>query len=91
MLKFRTHTGEIVTGEKLQKAIDEVAEYYRKLAVAIRKEDCYASHVTEEKKDQNMQEMIASADKLKDNLHNFTIWQKINTALTGECIGFLPN
>ena len=26
----------------------------------------------------------------RSNLANFTIWQKLNTILTGECVAFLP-
>lgn len=88
---FRTHTGRIVSGNELEVALVEVANDYRELALAIRKENSYASHVTEEQKEENMARMFAMADDIErgEGLNNFTIWQRINTKITGECVAFL--
>ena len=48
---FRTHTGELVTGPRLTAALASVASDWADMARAIRREDAYASHVTEADKD----------------------------------------
>jgi hypothetical protein len=89
---FRTHTGEVVTGERLQAACKAVAQWQEENARAIRREDTYASHVTEEQKEQALSEYLAWAEKNRkqENLHNFSVWQRVNTELTGECVALLP-
>lgn len=89
---FRTHTGEIVTGARLTDALTAVANDWAANARGIRAEDRYASHVTEERKEENMQRQLEQAERIRDGLEpiGFTFWQRINTKLTGECIGFLP-
>ena len=89
-MQFKTHTGEIVTGERLQSALKQVANDWRDIARAIRSKDLYASHVTEETKDARLAEALDRADKIEaGNVGSFTIWQRVNTVLTGECVGFL--
>lgn len=61
-MDFRTHTGEIVTGDRLQAALSKVADDWRNLARAIRKEDRYAPHVTDATKEQAMLDMLSRAD-----------------------------
>lgn len=91
MKEFLTHTKEKVSGERLEQALLSVANDWRKLAHAIRKEDAYASHVTEEVKDQSLQKMLAEADRIEHGeISTFTIWQRINEKLTGECVALLP-
>lgn len=87
MMSFRTHTGEIVQGERLAAALSEVAEDWRRLARAIRAEDTYAPHVTDDKKQADMQNMLDRADEIERGVvGSFTIWQRINTKLTGTCV-----
>lgn len=88
---FRTHTGEIVEGERLAAALAIVANDWRELAYAIRRADKYAAHVTEETKDTNLSRDLECADRVQaGEVSSFTIWQRVNTALTGECVAFLP-
>lgn len=88
MKPFRTHAGEIVTGERLQAALTKVANDWRELARAIRKEDHYASHVAEETKERAMVEMLQRADEIAaGDVRSFTIWQRVDTVITGECVG----
>jgi len=89
---FYTHKGEAITGERLQWALDRVAEDWKALAYAIRKEDAYGSHVTEEMKEAYLQAMLAEAEDIRkgEKSLNFTFWQRVNAELTGECIAFLP-
>lgn len=92
MNSFRTHTGEIVTGERLQRALSSVAADWRANAHAIYQEDEYASHVTQETKDNDLAKRLAFADAIETGEENggFTIWQRVNDYLTGECVAFLP-
>lgn len=86
-MTFRTHTGEIITGERLQEALRQVAEDWRELAYAIRREDAYAPHVAETTKDTAMRDMLARANEIEaGKVDSFTIWQRVNTKLTGECV-----
>lgn len=59
-------------------AYKAVAQDWRKLAYAIRKEDKYASHVTEERKEQNLQDMLMRADEIeRGEIKSFTIAQRV--------------
>jgi len=49
-MTFRTHTGETVTGARLQAARGQAANDGRELGRAIREENAYADHVTEAEK-----------------------------------------
>lgn len=89
---FRTHKDDIVSGERLQKAQHAVADFFRDNAWAIRKEDAYASHVTEEKKERLLREQLEQSERIRKGTHpvGFWLWQRINAELTGECVAFLP-
>jgi hypothetical protein len=90
-MQFRTHTGEYVTGERLQAALTQVANDWRDNARAIRAEDAYAPHVTDETKEGNLREGLALADRIEaGEVKSFTVWQRVNDALTGECVALLP-
>ena len=89
-MTFRTHTGETVDGERLTSALAEVAKDWSDLAHAIRKADHYASHVTDDRKEQALQEMLHRADEIEaGDIRSFTIWQRVNTVLTGDCVALL--
>lgn len=88
-MEFTTHTKEVITGSKLEDAIQAVKRDMIAIAHAIKKEDAYASHVTEEQKEQNLIKSITYADNIHNKLHNLSIWQKVNYKLTGECVGLL--
>ena len=87
----RTHTGEIVTGERLTKAIKKVCDDWRENALAIRSDDQYASHITEAEKEEFLKRSLLLADDLESGrIHpTFTDWQRINIELTGECVALL--
>lgn len=88
---FRTHTGEIVSGDRLTNALSSVADDWATLARAIRAEDAYASHVSEADKNQIMKRGLAHAEAIRSGeIGGFTIWQRVNTKLTGQCIALLP-
>lgn len=91
-MQFRTHTGEIISGERLIKAQNAVADFWVKNAHAIRKENGYASHVTDEVKEEALQRQLADAEKIRNSTMpmGFWLWQRINAELTGECVAFLP-
>lgn len=88
---FRTHTGEIVTGPRLQDALNAVADDWATLGRDIREQDHYASHVSEEKKDEDLRRMLNGADAVRrGEVNSLTIWQRVNEKLTGECVALLP-
>lgn len=90
MESFKAHTGEVFSGKQLQDALDHVANWYEDNARAIRKEDRYASHVTEDQKDRNLQSQLNLAEHIRSGKeHGFWLWQRINTYLTGECVPML--
>ena len=88
--QFRIHTGEIVRGRRLMDAFDAGADNRIKLANAIREEDAYAPHVTEQQKEDDMLDMLESAERIRAGTEKmgFWLWQLINTQLTGECVPF---
>ena len=89
---FRTHTGKIVTGVTLSNALNQVANDMIQNANNIRIENHYADHVTEEQKEEYFLRRIEYAEEIRIGigLNNFTIWQRINQVLTGECVALLP-
>lgn len=93
-LAFQTHLGEVLPANdaKLVAACETVAQWYEDNARATRIEDAYASHVTEQKKDELMLKQFDWAEQVRQrkNLHNFSVWQRVNAELTGECVALLP-
>lgn len=89
---FRTHTGELVTGERLALAANAVADWLAENARAIRREDAYAAHIPESVKSRALEKQLAQAERIRAGIEpiGFWLWQRINTELTGECIAFLP-
>jgi hypothetical protein len=89
---FRTHKGEEVSGKRLTDAINKVADDLAENARAIRKEDAYASHVTEKQKDDDLAKGLEYAEAVRrgENIHNLTIAQRIDYELTGESVPILP-
>lgn len=89
-LRFRTHTGEYVEGPRLREALEAVADWYVANAHAVRLEDAYASHVTEERKVEALERQLAFAEEVRrGEVQSFSVWQRINTHLTGECVALL--
>lgn len=91
MMRFRTHTGELIEGEQLRAALNAVADWYEANARAIRREDCYASHVTETRKDELLNKGLEFAASVRRGEQlGFSVWQRLNAHITGECVAFLP-
>ena len=74
--------------EELQKARADVAKDWREIAHSVRKNDEYASHVSESKKDELLTKALNTADEIEAGKldHQFWAWQRINQKLTGECV-----
>lgn len=90
MQSFRTHTGEIITGERLTAALNAVADDHIENAHAVRAEDAYADHVTETRKHEILMWDLGFAEKIRrGQATDLTTWQRINQALTGECVALL--
>lgn len=94
IIMLRTHTDETLTRDnpRLIAACEKVALDMEELAIRVREENAFGSHVTEQQKDDYIKRFytdIAIEVRNMENLHNFSVWQRVNTELTGECIGFL--
>lgn len=88
-MQFITHTKEIIKGKRLTDALNKVADKMVENANLIRVSK-YADHVTEEQKEVLLQRDLEYAEKVRNGFfENMSIWQTINTELTGECIGIL--
>ena len=89
---FTTHTGEVITGQRLAQALNAVADWKVKNAHGIYNEDFYASHVSKKTKLNNRERDLECAERIRNGTEpmGFWLWQRINNELTGECIAFLP-
>lgn len=88
--QFNSSKG-IMKGKKVRDAFQKVSDDQIDLAKRIRNCGGYAAHVIEEEKDAIMKESIRRAVQIQvGTITNFTIWQRVNDVLTGECIAFLP-
>lgn len=91
MNTFQTHTRETISGDRLQMALNKAANDWEKLGHDIYKENAYADHVTEDIKLKELQKHIDTAKAIRNGeVRTFTIWQRVNTELTGECVALLP-
>lgn len=91
MLEFITHNKEVIRGERLKDALNKVADDWAKLGHDIRKENDYGDHVTELDKDRQLYAMLKHAEEIRNgDFSGFTVWQRVNEELTGECIEMLP-
>lgn len=78
---------------KLQAAREYAAKIHHKLAASAFDPDFgFASHITEEDKQKYSDDQRRYAAEVEAGEHdsNFTIWQRMNYFLTGECTPFLP-
>jgi len=84
-LTFVTHTEEVVSGQRLVDAINKVAD---NMVVGYNKQrhEYYAPHITEKQKDEFLVKNLKYAEEVRQGQHlnNFSIWQRIDTELTGE-------
>lgn len=77
--------------ENMQEVLSKVANDWEQLGYDIKKQNLYANHVTEEIKEKDLQRHIDTANEIRNGVINsFTIWQKVNTELTGNCVALLP-
>jgi hypothetical protein len=87
---FKTHTNILIDENSLiyKNALKIVAENHRDIARNIFNSDCYAAHVTEEQKITNYNKDLLHANQIENGTANmsFTLWQEINTIITGECV-----
>lgn len=88
--KHVTHTGEIVTGERLQAALTKVANHWLMNAVELYMSNDYPAHVTEAvKRERFSKDREFAGQIMRGEATGFTIWQRVNIELTGECVAFL--
>ncbi len=92
MENFHTHTGKVITGERLTQAFNAVADFWENNAHAIYAEDGYGSHVSEKTKRDALERQIEQSKRIRagEEKMGFWLWQRVNTELTGECVPFLP-
>jgi hypothetical protein len=87
---FVTHTGEVVKGERLVKALGDVADDWAALSRRIRASADYAAHVSEAERDRLLADGLARAESIRQGeVGSFTIAQRLNEKLTGECVALL--
>ena len=91
MKTFNTRNGKTVSGDALLNACKRVAQELRESAEEVKKENAFASHVTDVEKEAYIKRYwLDIADTVeRGNITSFTIWQKINYVLTGECVALL--
>lgn len=91
MAIFRDSNGITHNIKDIQHVFDKVGNDWERLGYAIRRGDTYADHVTEEMKDNILQKRIVAANEIRNGIvDSFTIWQRINEELTGQCVALLP-
>lgn len=91
---FQDSNGKQYTKSQMKEVNKQVADDWRQLAKDIRKEDKYASHVTEETKDETLNNRLKEADRIeRGDYDNMELWivQRVNEKLTGENVGILGN
>ena len=91
---MRTHTGEIVTGDRLNEARKYAAGFERRSCRQwLTNPDYGADHVTTSQRGEiaaiNMRKALQTEYGERDN--NFTIWQRMDYFLTCKCVPFLSN
>jgi hypothetical protein len=52
----------------------------------------FASHITDKDKQDYADKELKLAEEIENGLHdnNFTVWQRMNYFLTGDCVALLP-
>lgn len=84
-------TKTLFTPEELQAAREQVARFFEDNAQKIKVQDSYAAHVTARKKQKNLQRSLQWAQEIREGKHdgNFTVAQRMQVCLTGDCTPFL--
>lgn len=89
--KFVASNGKVIKGKYFKALLNEVANDWENIAYDIRKQDNYASHVTEKEKDEYLSQGLKLAEKIRQGEElSFTILQRINLKVTGKCVALLP-
>ena len=84
---MRLLNGNEVDINEFNEALKIVAEKRRQQAYKERLEP-YASHITEERKDELLNKALRYADEIEAGEHNinFTVMQQVTFLITGECV-----
>jgi len=90
MKTFITSDGKKVKGKQLKTALGKVADFWVSNAKAVRVEDAYADHITEETKETCLQQQLEQAERIRQGIEpmGFWLWQRVNQELTGKCVAF---
>jgi hypothetical protein len=91
---MRTHTGEIVTGDRLNEARKYAAGFERRSCRQwLTNPDYGADHVTTSQHGKYAARKMLEVLRIERGEcdHNFTIWQRMDYFLTGESVPFLSN
>lgn len=91
-VQFRDSNGRSVTSAELQVALDHVAEDWLLMGFNVYMMDEYPAHVSESAKQARYEKGKEVSERIRDGreLNNFTIRQRVNTYLTGDCVALLP-
>lgn len=89
-MRFKDSNGKLYESDdqRLINALNQVADDWLFMSLKIRLNDKYAPHVTEQVKNERLLSSIEDSRKIRNGVSsgNFTIWQRVNTVLTGECV-----
>lgn len=89
---FITHRGEIISGGRLFKACNAVADMLETNARELYAGDDYISHVSQETKDRALSGSLTEIGALRNGrVRSFAVWQLVDGALTGECVPSIDN
>jgi len=90
--EFKASTGEVFRGERLNRALQNIAKDIRKNALeTYNNPESYPDHVSQAIKDNLLKESQYRAYKISYGMiDNLTDLQLLNTELTGNCVPLLP-
>jgi len=81
-MQFKTHNGNIVDATE---AFDKVADDWTRLAG-----DVYNETETTPQSIRRLYNMLLDVERIRNGeVTSFTIWQRVNEEITGECVPFM--
>lgn len=87
---FIDSNGQVHKLENLNRVLNKVADDWEQIGLSIKEQNLYADHVTNETKEKELQKHLNTANDIRKGIvSSFTIWQRINTELTGNCVALL--
>lgn len=91
-VQFKDSNGRSVPSAELQNALNRVAEDWLLMGFNVYMMDQYPAHVSESAKYARYEKNKEVSERIRNGLelNNFTIRQRVDTYLTGNCAALLP-